>query len=82
MLEREFIAERQRALHDWLVSLLATPDLSACLLVRRFLDPTNYTASFQGRVAFYRKVVVGHSLITPRRTKYIRLFLAENCSSW
>ena len=50
MLEREFIAERQRALHDWLVSLLATPDLSACLLVRRFLDPTNYTASFQGRV--------------------------------
>jgi hypothetical protein len=48
-IEREFIAERQRALQDWLVSLLACADLAtACLVVKRFLDPTNYSTSFQG----------------------------------
>jgi hypothetical protein len=47
LMEQEFIAECQHALQDWLVSLLAglTWPLT-CLLLKRVLDPTNYSTSF------------------------------------
>ncbi|EEC04107.1 PX domain-containing serine/threonine kinase, putative [Ixodes scapularis] len=45
-LSREFIAERQQKLQEYLDQVLAVPLLAQCLAVKRFLDPTNYNQNF------------------------------------
>lgn len=45
-MSREFIAERQQKLQEYLDHVLAEPLLSQCLHVKRFLDPTNYSQNF------------------------------------
>lgn len=43
---REFIAERQQKLQEYLDQVLSEPLLSQCLAVKRFLDPNNYSQNF------------------------------------
>lgn len=46
-MEREFIAERQVALQNYLNVVLMNPILASSLPVRKFLDPENYSTPFQ-----------------------------------
>ncbi|KAM8913411.1 PX domain-containing protein kinase-like protein isoform 2-T2 [Spinachia spinachia] len=43
---REFIAERQRGLQAFLDSITQHPLLSSSLIVKKFLDPNNYSANY------------------------------------
>ncbi|KAH8020702.1 hypothetical protein HPB51_002651 [Rhipicephalus microplus] len=45
-MSREFIAERQQKLQEYLDLVLSEPILSQCLAVKRFLDPNNYSQNF------------------------------------
>ncbi|XP_077982447.1 PX domain-containing protein kinase-like protein isoform X2 [Glandiceps talaboti] len=45
-MEREFVAERQRALQNYLNIILANQMLSNSLYVKQFLDINNYSSSF------------------------------------
>ncbi|KAL1429362.1 hypothetical protein MTO96_016326 [Rhipicephalus appendiculatus] len=45
-MSREFIAERQQKLQEYLDQVLSEPILSQCLAVKRFLDPNNYSQNF------------------------------------
>jgi hypothetical protein len=68
MEEREFILERQKALQEGLTGLLSVPLISSSLLLRRFLDPANYTASFQGIVIilfFYISYILSFNIFIP-----------------
>ncbi|KAJ9595648.1 hypothetical protein L9F63_013163, partial [Diploptera punctata] len=46
-MEREFVAERQTGLQNYLNLVLMNPILASSLPVRRFLDPDNYSTPFQ-----------------------------------
>uniref|UniRef100_A0A8C8DWR6 PX domain containing serine/threonine kinase n=1 Tax=Oryzias sinensis TaxID=183150 RepID=A0A8C8DWR6_9TELE len=45
-MDREFIAERQRGLQTYLDSITQHPLLSNSLTVKKFLDPSNYSANY------------------------------------
>uniref|UniRef100_A0AAQ4QTV9 PX domain containing serine/threonine kinase n=1 Tax=Gasterosteus aculeatus aculeatus TaxID=481459 RepID=A0AAQ4QTV9_GASAC len=45
-MDREFIAERQRGLQAFLDSITQHPLLSSSLMVKKFLDPNNYSANY------------------------------------
>ncbi|KAH7946852.1 hypothetical protein HPB52_005038 [Rhipicephalus sanguineus] len=45
-MSREFIAERQQKLQEYLDQVLSEPLLSQCLAVKRFLDPNSYSQNF------------------------------------
>ncbi|KAM9410099.1 PX domain-containing protein kinase-like protein isoform 2-T2 [Pholidichthys leucotaenia] len=45
-MDREFIAERQRGLQTYLDSITQHPLLSTSLVVKKFLDPNNYSANY------------------------------------
>ncbi|XP_065290657.1 PX domain-containing protein kinase-like protein [Dermacentor albipictus] len=45
-MSREFIAERQQKLQEYLDQVLSEPLISQCLAVKRFLDPNNYNQNF------------------------------------
>lgn len=45
-MSREFIAERQQKLQEYLDQVLSEPLLSQCIHVKRFLDPNNYSQNF------------------------------------
>uniref|UniRef100_A0A1B6CZC3 PX domain-containing protein n=1 Tax=Clastoptera arizonana TaxID=38151 RepID=A0A1B6CZC3_9HEMI len=45
--DREFIAERQTGLQNYVNVILMNPILASSLPVKRFLDPDNYSSSFQ-----------------------------------
>ncbi|XP_051776973.1 PX domain-containing protein kinase-like protein isoform X3 [Erpetoichthys calabaricus] len=45
-MDREFIAERQRGLQNYLNSITSHPIISHCELVKKFLDPSNYSANY------------------------------------
>ncbi|XP_056131028.1 PX domain-containing protein kinase-like protein isoform X3 [Lampris incognitus] len=45
-MDREFIAERQKGLQAYLDSITQHPLLSTCELVKKFLDPNNYSANY------------------------------------
>ncbi|XP_037347193.2 PX domain-containing protein kinase-like protein isoform X3 [Pungitius pungitius] len=45
-MDREFIAERQRGLQAFLDSITQHPLLSSSLIVKKFLDPNNYSANY------------------------------------
>uniref|UniRef100_A0A3P9HCN3 PX domain containing serine/threonine kinase n=1 Tax=Oryzias latipes TaxID=8090 RepID=A0A3P9HCN3_ORYLA len=47
-MDREFIAERQRGLQTYLDSITQHPLLSNSLTVKKFLDPSNYSANYTG----------------------------------
>ncbi|XP_049831647.1 PX domain-containing protein kinase-like protein isoform X1 [Schistocerca gregaria] len=46
-MDREFVAERQLGLQSYLNLILMNPILASSLPVRKFLDPENYSTSFQ-----------------------------------
>ncbi|XP_021932004.1 PX domain-containing protein kinase-like protein isoform X3 [Zootermopsis nevadensis] len=46
-MEREFIAERQTGLQNYLNLILMNPILASSLPVKKFLDPENYATPFQ-----------------------------------
>nr|XP_058932212.1 PX domain-containing protein kinase-like protein isoform X5 [Kogia breviceps] len=45
-MDREFIAERQKGLQNYLNVITTNHILSNCELVKKFLDPNNYSASY------------------------------------
>ncbi|ERE88415.1 PX domain-containing protein kinase-like protein [Cricetulus griseus] len=45
-MDREFIAERQRGLQNYLNVIMANHVLSNCELLKKFLDPNNYSANY------------------------------------
>uniref|UniRef100_A0A8C9CIA8 PX domain-containing protein kinase-like protein n=1 Tax=Phocoena sinus TaxID=42100 RepID=A0A8C9CIA8_PHOSS len=45
-MDREFIAERQKGLQNYLNAITTNHILSNCELVKKFLDPNNYSASY------------------------------------
>ncbi|MED6281889.1 hypothetical protein AMECASPLE_028636, partial [Ameca splendens] len=45
-MDREFIAERQRGLQAYLDSITQHPLISTSLFVKKFLDPSNYSANY------------------------------------
>ncbi|XP_055503543.1 PX domain-containing protein kinase-like protein isoform X1 [Leucoraja erinacea] len=45
-MDREFIAERQRGLQNYLNFIITQHVLSSCELVKKFLDPTNYSSNY------------------------------------
>ncbi|XP_074861529.1 PX domain-containing protein kinase-like protein isoform X2 [Carettochelys insculpta] len=45
-MDREFIAERQKGLQNYLHVITTNHILSNCELVKKFLDPTNYSANY------------------------------------
>lgn len=48
-MDREFIAERQRGLQNYLNVIMANHVLSNCELLKKFLDPNNYSANYTGK---------------------------------
>lgn len=46
-MNREFVAERQQKLQEYINRVLSHPLLSTCLPVKRFLDPHNYNENFK-----------------------------------
>uniref|UniRef100_A0A8C4W7H6 PX domain containing serine/threonine kinase like n=1 Tax=Gopherus evgoodei TaxID=1825980 RepID=A0A8C4W7H6_9SAUR len=48
-MDREFIAERQKGLQNYLNVLTANHILSNCELVKKFLDPNNYSVNYTGK---------------------------------
>lgn len=50
-LDRDFIAERQRGLQAYLDSVTQHPLLSSSLPVKKFLDPSSYSANYTGMFA-------------------------------
>ncbi|KAF4024020.1 hypothetical protein G4228_015966 [Cervus hanglu yarkandensis] len=47
-MDREFIAERQKGLQNYLNVITTNHILSNCELVKKFLDPNNYSANYTG----------------------------------
>lgn len=47
-MDREFIAERQRGLQNYLNVIMANHVLANCELLKKFLDPNNYSANYTG----------------------------------
>ncbi|XP_064130378.1 PX domain-containing protein kinase-like protein isoform X3 [Loxodonta africana] len=47
-MDREFIAERQKGLQNYLNVITTNHILSNCELVKKFLDPNNYAANYTG----------------------------------
>uniref|UniRef100_A0A1A8Q1E1 PX domain containing serine/threonine kinase n=1 Tax=Nothobranchius rachovii TaxID=451742 RepID=A0A1A8Q1E1_9TELE len=45
-MDREFIAERQKGLQAYLDSITQHPLISTSLIVKKFLDPNNYSANY------------------------------------
>uniref|UniRef100_A0A9L0I6E7 PX domain containing serine/threonine kinase like n=1 Tax=Equus asinus TaxID=9793 RepID=A0A9L0I6E7_EQUAS len=50
-MDREFIAERQKGLQNYLNVITTNHILSNCELVKKFLDPNNYSANYTGEKA-------------------------------
>lgn len=50
-MDRDFVAERQRGLQAYLDSLTQHPLLSCSLPVKKFLDPSSYSANYTGTAA-------------------------------
>lgn len=48
-MDREFIAERQKGLQNYLNVITTNHLLSNCELVKKFLDPNNYSANYTGK---------------------------------
>lgn len=48
-MDREFIAERQKGLQNYLNVITTNHILSNCELVKKFLDPNNYSANYTGK---------------------------------
>lgn len=48
-MEREFIAERQKGLQAYLDVITTHHILSNCELVKKFLDPNNYSVNYTGK---------------------------------
>lgn len=48
-MEREFIAERQKGLQSYLDVITTNHILSNCELVKKFLDPNNYSVNYTGK---------------------------------
>lgn len=48
-MEREFVAERQQGLQNLLLRILDNPMLAMSELVKKFLDPTNYSTNQIGK---------------------------------
>lgn len=48
-MEREFIAERQKGLQAYLDVITSHHLLSNCELVKKFLDPNNYSVNYTGK---------------------------------
>lgn len=48
-MDREFIAERQKGLQNYLNFITSNHILSNCEIVKKFLDPNNYSANYTGR---------------------------------
>nr|XP_034957098.1 PX domain-containing protein kinase-like protein [Zootoca vivipara] len=45
-MDREFIAERQKGLQNYLNAITSNHILSNCELVKKFLDPNNYSVNY------------------------------------
>lgn len=48
-MDREFIAERQKGLQNYLNVITSNHILSNCELVKKFLDPNNYSINYTGK---------------------------------
>lgn len=48
-MDREFIAERQKGLQNYLNVITTNHILSNCELVKKFLDPNNYSTNYTGK---------------------------------
>uniref|UniRef100_T1J845 PX domain-containing protein n=1 Tax=Strigamia maritima TaxID=126957 RepID=T1J845_STRMM len=46
-MDREFVAERQIGLQNYLNAVLAHPIISSSVYVKKFLDPANYSVNYQ-----------------------------------
>ncbi|GAB5568187.1 PX domain-containing protein kinase-like protein isoform X13 [Prionailurus iriomotensis] len=53
-MDREFIAERQKGLQNYLNVITTNHVLSNCELVKKFLDPNNYSANYTEGETFLR----------------------------
>lgn len=58
-MDREFIAERQKGLQNYLNVITTNHILSNCELVKKFLDPNNYSANYTGKQGGQGAVVTG-----------------------
>lgn len=55
-MDREFIAERQKGLQNYLSVITSNHILSNCELVKKFLDPNNYSINYTGKEINYWKI--------------------------
>ena len=58
-MDREFIAERQKGLQNYLNVITTNHILSNCELVKKFLDPNNYSANYTGKQRALSATVLG-----------------------
>lgn len=55
-MDREFIAERQKGLQNYLNVITSNHILSNCELVKKFLDPNSYSINYTGKEIIYWKI--------------------------
>lgn len=67
-MDRDFVAERQRGLQAYLDSLTQHPLLCSSLPVKKFLDPSSYSANYTG--VFAPRGSVKYSPVQERHSRF------------
>ena len=81
-MEREFIAERQHGLQVMMDTILNNSMLAASDIVKKFLDPENYSNNLTGKWHYFLNCNINHSIlkniyvvITEQALQFVSMFL-------
>lgn len=78
-MDREFIAERQKGLQNYLNVITSNHILSNCELVKKFLDPNSYSVNYVGKCKTLKFLVrASYRALTNAANVFVKLEKTQN----